>query len=227
MWAWGAVMAFSAGGEHPFGRGTGEAIGYRVLHEAPTVPPLRDPLAGLVTRALDKDPSVRPQWRDVLDALSVDSDGIEAFVGTRWSRLRSQALRQDENADPPTVLIRTDGPTVAALAPTKFESRGGRPTGRRRALAAVAAVAIALAGVLAAAAFARDDSAGRPVAEKSAPASVEPTRAVAPENPTPSVSAGAATPAAADGRPAKKPPGQSNGKGKGKVKPGKQKGHKK
>jgi len=159
VWAWGAVIAYCAGGQHPFGHGTGEAIGYRVVHEAPDVPRLREPLAGLVTRALDKDPSVRPNCDEILRALGVGSEGIDVFVGSRWSRLGRLAVGRHNNTDQPTVRIRTDQPTVAALPPTRLERSPAQNDRSRRHLflALVAVSAVLLLGLLAVAIVGRED----------------------------------------------------------------------
>jgi serine/threonine protein kinase len=88
MWNWGAVVAFGAGGTHPFGSGTGEALGYRILHETPTLPALTEPLGSRrggvgqgprESTRLAGDPQ-RPRYRP-LDGICLR---IEQ-VGTPWS----------------------------------------------------------------------------------------------------------------------------------------------
>ena len=172
MWAWGAVVAFGAGGDHPFGTGTGEALGYRIVHEAPSIPPLNEPLAGLVARALDKEPGVRPDWQEVLTALGIDSASVADFVTSRWTRLGLLALEHDENADPPTVLVDPDRLTVASLTQTRLDSPiSAAPswwTGRGRMIA-VAAGSIALIGIAAAAVLGQLASPADGAPEPSAP----------------------------------------------------------
>jgi serine/threonine protein kinase len=141
MWNWGAVVAFGAGGTHPFGSGTGEALGYRILHETPTLPALAEPLEGLVAAALDKDPENRPDWQEILNALDTDHSTVLAYVSSRWRRLGRLALATTASEDAPTVLLAETPDTMPALAPTRLEPAGTvaepeTPRGRRIAIVA-------------------------------------------------------------------------------------------
>ncbi len=60
VFTWGLVVAFAASGTLPFGRGSADAVFYRIVHEAPTLPDLPAPLDRLVREALTKDPRQRP-----------------------------------------------------------------------------------------------------------------------------------------------------------------------
>jgi serine/threonine protein kinase len=147
MWNWGAVVAFGAGGTHPFGSGTDEALGYRILHETPTLPALAEPLEGLVAAALDKDPANRPDWQEILNALDTDHSTVLAYVSSRWGRLGPLALASTASEDAPTVLLAETPDTMHALAPTRLEPAGpvAEPeTPRRRRIAIVAGLATLL-----------------------------------------------------------------------------------
>src|SRR5690606_16385740 len=70
VFGWGAVVAFAAGGKAPFGEGSAAALLYRIVHEAPAVPPLPPALDGLVQAALEKGPDRRPSVGQILAALT-------------------------------------------------------------------------------------------------------------------------------------------------------------
>lgn len=154
IWNWGAVVAFGAGGTHPFGSGTGEALGYRILHESPAVPRLAEPLEGLVAAALDKDPENRPDWREILNALDTDPITVSTYVATRWGRLGQLALAPLASGDAPTVLMagspgdaHGSQDTALDLPPTRLEPAGriaSPVTSRARRTAVVAALAALL-----------------------------------------------------------------------------------
>ncbi|MEU4653223.1 LamG-like jellyroll fold domain-containing protein [Streptomyces sp. NPDC023723] len=63
----GAVLAFAATGQNPFGGGPTPALLYRVVHNAPDVGAIADPaLRALVADCLAKDPAHRPTPREIL-----------------------------------------------------------------------------------------------------------------------------------------------------------------
>lgn len=147
IWGWGAVVAFGAGGLHPFGSGTGDALGYRILHETPAVPVLDEPLAGLVAAALDTEPGNRPAWREILDALDTDPATVSAFVASRWDRLGGLALAPVASEDAPTAVLAATAVTELAQAPTRMERAGSLPapsTSRRWRVAVVTGLAALL-----------------------------------------------------------------------------------
>jgi serine/threonine protein kinase len=67
--AWGTLVAYAGTGRHPFGNGRVDAVLYRVVHEAPDLAGLEPSLSPLVTRALDKEPGLRPAPTELLDGL--------------------------------------------------------------------------------------------------------------------------------------------------------------
>jgi outer membrane protein assembly factor BamB len=66
----GAVLAFAAMGEGPFGSGPSEALVYRVIHAEPNLARLPDAVRPLVERCLAKDPGQRPSAADILAEVS-------------------------------------------------------------------------------------------------------------------------------------------------------------
>jgi serine/threonine protein kinase len=74
----GAVLAFAADGEGPFGAGTATALLYRVVHDVPATGRLPGRIRALVERCLAKDPRQRPTTDQFLTEL-----GTVDFV-TDW-----------------------------------------------------------------------------------------------------------------------------------------------
>ena len=66
----GAVLAFAATGQGPFGGGMTAALIYRVVHAAPSLEHVPEVVRPLIQRCLDKDPARRPTPRDLLLATS-------------------------------------------------------------------------------------------------------------------------------------------------------------
>jgi serine/threonine protein kinase len=64
----GAVLAFAATGQGPFGPGSTVALIYRVIHRPADLTQVPAELRGLVERCLIKDPALRPTARDLLAA---------------------------------------------------------------------------------------------------------------------------------------------------------------
>src|SRR6266702_4841662 len=58
--SWGATVAFAASGRPPYGTGPYETIFYRIMHGAPDLDTLPDPLRAVVLAALARDPARRP-----------------------------------------------------------------------------------------------------------------------------------------------------------------------
>jgi hypothetical protein len=69
MWSWAVTMAFAGTGELPFRGESLTATAFAILHSAPKVGRLPEPLGSLVHRCLNKDPAVRPSARDALSEL--------------------------------------------------------------------------------------------------------------------------------------------------------------
>jgi len=59
--SWGATVAYAAIGRPPYGTGPYETIFYRIMHGAPDLDTLPEPLRDLVLAALSRDPAKRPK----------------------------------------------------------------------------------------------------------------------------------------------------------------------
>lgn len=94
MFAWAATVAFAATGRPPFGTGSPPAVLLRVTSTDPELDGVPQPLAGLLSRCLAKDPVRRPEPAAVL----LDLLGASVPVG----------------ADPVALLVR--GASVSSAA---------------------------------------------------------------------------------------------------------------
>ena len=74
----GAVLAFAASGNGPFGAGASHALIYRVVHQPPTLGGVPDELRPLIDRCLAKEPEARPTASELLDDLA----GVQP--GAQW-----------------------------------------------------------------------------------------------------------------------------------------------
>jgi len=79
----GAVLAFAATGEGPFGTGSRMALVYRVIHCPPDLDRVPAEVRPLVGRCLAKDPGLRPTAREVLTETSAarSMPALAAAVG--------------------------------------------------------------------------------------------------------------------------------------------------
>ena len=68
----GAVLAFAATGEGPFGAGSTPALVYRVVYSPPSLDRVSAEVRPLVERCLAKDPGQRPTARDLLAGTGAD-----------------------------------------------------------------------------------------------------------------------------------------------------------
>lgn len=147
VFSWGAIVTFAATGRPPFGTGTPYELMHRILSDPPDTAGLEQPLRGLVTRALDKEPSGRPTARELLLALVGDAaDPVDAstrILSTQWT--------------PPPAVTRTgpvptrldDGPAGPLLDRPLVEGAPAGRSRRARALVATAAVGVAVTVVAA------------------------------------------------------------------------------
>ncbi len=78
MFSLGAVLAFAATGNSPFGVGPTPALLYRVVNEVPDLTGVPARLSPLVEQCLAKDPADRPTPAEVLASLS---DDVEVLTG--------------------------------------------------------------------------------------------------------------------------------------------------
>src|SRR3984957_2666032 len=66
----GAVLAYAASGDGPFGAGPAVALAFRVVHAAPDLSGVPEPLRPLISQCLAKDPAARPTPRELLASLA-------------------------------------------------------------------------------------------------------------------------------------------------------------
>ena len=74
----GALLAFAASGNGPFGVGLAPALIYRVVHEPPTLEGVPEQLRPLIGRCLAKEPGRRPTANDLLANL------VDVHPGAQW-----------------------------------------------------------------------------------------------------------------------------------------------
>jgi outer membrane protein assembly factor BamB len=122
----GAVLAFAATGEGPFGTGSSDALLYRVIHNPADLGRVPDVVRPLVERCLAKDPASRPSAADVL----AEVGAVHPVQG--WlpeSVVRGYAGDPLLRAAPGTADIPAeDGPTMAAAS---GGDQAGPPAGRQ------------------------------------------------------------------------------------------------
>jgi serine/threonine protein kinase len=88
----GAVLAFAATGQGPFGSGSTPALVYRVVHGGPQLDLMPAEVRSLAERCLAKDPALRPTAGDLLAAAAYPAAGWLPEPATREAR--RQAPRQ-------------------------------------------------------------------------------------------------------------------------------------
>ena len=101
MFAWGATILFAATGRPPFGADSVPAVMHRILHSAPDTSSLPQPLGGLVSACLSKDPARRPSARDVLLALL----GLATAPGDDERLLATGATAVEGNTPPSPIAL--------------------------------------------------------------------------------------------------------------------------
>jgi serine/threonine protein kinase len=118
IFALGAVLAFAAAGEAPFGAGSAPTLAYRAVHDQPNLDRVPAELRSLIDRCLAKDPGQRPTAAGVL----AEAGGTQPLPGWLPDRLtRAFTALPDLPAAVPT-------PTVInpELAQAFAQTRVGR-----------------------------------------------------------------------------------------------------
>ena len=116
----GAVLAFAATGEGPFGAGSTPALVYRVVHSTPEVTRLPGQIRPLVERCLAKDPAGRPTPAELLAGLG---------AGRRHGDWLPEPLTQVLGEYAPGGLAGTAGspPPAGRLGPATVTAALARP----------------------------------------------------------------------------------------------------
>src|SRR6201993_1974925 len=89
VFSFGAVLAFAATGESPFGVGPTPALLYRVVNESPDLMAVPARLRPLIEQCLAKDPAGRPTPAEVLAALG---DDVQVLTGEWLPPAITQAM---------------------------------------------------------------------------------------------------------------------------------------
>jgi hypothetical protein len=115
----GAVLAFAAAGEGPFGAGTATAMLYRVVHDPPATGGLPGPIRSLVDRCLAKDPRSRPTTEQILAELATvgfTDSGVDWLPQPVAQTLRGYAQPVPSTVVEPTLPPAPVPDTQASLA---------------------------------------------------------------------------------------------------------------
>ena len=105
----GAVLAFAATGEGPFGTGTTAALLYRVAHGTPNLDRVPPAVRPLIEHCLDKDPGRRPTAGGLLAAVGALQPGGD------W--LPDSFTRTSVAATPSGSALAASGPALAGSGP--------------------------------------------------------------------------------------------------------------
>ena len=90
----GAVLAFAASGQPPFGAGSTAALVYRVVHASPRLDGVSDEVRPLIERCLVKDPAQRPTASELL------AEAVAAQPRRDWLPEHITADYPDRHAQP-------------------------------------------------------------------------------------------------------------------------------
>jgi serine/threonine protein kinase len=143
----GAVLAFAATGEAPFGHGSAPALAYRAVYREVNLDRVPAEVRGLIQRCLAKDPGQRPTARDLEFAASAGA----VPATERWmpEAVTRTFLELPDMPDPSGTV------TSARLSPVSPPAPGGpgrHAARRRRRLARPLTIASLVIGLLAASA---------------------------------------------------------------------------
>jgi eukaryotic-like serine/threonine-protein kinase len=143
----GAVLAFAATGQGPFGSGSTPALVYRVVHSGPQLDLMPAEVRSLAERCLAKDPALRPTAADLLAAAAYPAAG---WLPEPVTRAQAAVPLTMTTATPPgvpapvppvpvppvPVPLATAAPGRAPRQVRRQAPRQGRRLGRWRPLAA-------------------------------------------------------------------------------------------
>ncbi|MEV7009892.1 serine/threonine-protein kinase [Streptosporangium sp. NPDC051022] len=78
LFSFGATLAYSATGRHPYGTGPASAVGYRVVHHAPDLEGVPGWLEPILQDCMRRDPAARPAAGEVLARLDAEAPAVHA-----------------------------------------------------------------------------------------------------------------------------------------------------
>ena len=125
----GAVLAFAATGQGPFGSGSTPALVYRVVHSGPQLDLMPAEVRSLAERCLAKDPALRPTAADLLAAAAYPAAG---WLPEPVTRAQAAVPLTMTTATPPGVPAPVPPVPVPVPGPPPTAALAGRPGGRRR-----------------------------------------------------------------------------------------------
>ena len=144
----GAVLAYAATGELPFGAGPADARTLRVLYLAPDLGNVPAEVRPLLQRCLAKDPAARPTAAEFLaDLVAACPDAADDREDWLPADILAEIRQRPLPADTATSRLRVT-PPPRAMAPVAAGRSARGPWRRRRIGAAGAAVALALLGTV-------------------------------------------------------------------------------
>ncbi len=131
----GAVLAFAATGEGPFGTGSTPALVYRVVYSPPNLDNLPAEVRPLVERCLAKDPAQRPTAAQLLAEAGLIRPGAAATqLDVAAAATARPAARPSA---PPTMTAAISGPTRGQPEPAQPSRRPRRRPWRPLAIASI------------------------------------------------------------------------------------------
>jgi serine/threonine protein kinase len=140
----GAVLAFAATGEAPFGNGSAPTLAYRAVYREVNLDRVPAEVRGLIDRCLAKDPGQRPAARDLMFAAAAISP-TERWAAAPVTRTFTELPAGQDGF---RTLTSARLSSVSQTAP----DRPGRQQGRRRQPRRPLAIASVVVGILAASA---------------------------------------------------------------------------
>ncbi|MFF4520185.1 serine/threonine-protein kinase [Streptomyces bluensis] len=144
----GSLLVYAATGTRPFNADSPYMTGYQVMHEAPVLDGVGEPLLSIVERCLDKDPAARPGTAELHRMLRTLPDSLEAAAVPEPRPQDPRPRPGRPGAVAPTQVMGESGGTAATGAGTGTGT--GTGTGRvrrgRRVLVSLAA-ALAVTGL--------------------------------------------------------------------------------
>jgi len=123
----GAVLAYAATGEGPFGAGSTPALVYRVVHSPASLDRVPAEVRPLIERCLAKDPGQRPTAREIL----AETASVEPVAGWLPEPLTQTVLRY------PGLFGAPQAGTAPGYAPAPYGAIPAEPSASRAVTAAV------------------------------------------------------------------------------------------